>query len=66
MSLSIKKATGLGFCSGVKRAINILEKATREHGQVETLGAVVHNQQVLQRLAQTGVNITSIDNVWGH
>ena len=48
----IEKTEGLGFCFGVKRAIDIEEKTAREHGGVETLGAVVHNQQVLQKLAK--------------
>jgi 4-hydroxy-3-methylbut-2-enyl diphosphate reductase len=34
---------------------------------VETLGAVVHNQQVLQRLAETGVRVVSgIDDIRGN
>lgn len=61
MSLKVEKAAGIGFCMGVRRAIEILEKVTVEHGGVETLGAVVHNQQVLRRLAEIGVSI--VDNV---
>ncbi len=57
----IEKATKTGFCFGVKRAINMLEKVAREQNGVETLGAVVHNQQVLQKLAEIGVKI--VDNV---
>jgi 4-hydroxy-3-methylbut-2-enyl diphosphate reductase IspH len=53
----IEKAGKTGFCFGVKRAIDILEKVARERGEVETLGAVVHNQQVLQRLAGIGVSV---------
>lgn len=59
MGLSIEKAANIGFCFGVKRAIETLEKVARERGQVETLGAVVHNQQVLQRLAGLGIRIAS-------
>lgn len=55
--MKIEKAGKTGFCFGVRRAINILEKAAHERGGVETLGAVVHNQQVLQRLAEIGVSI---------
>lgn len=66
MSLIIEKATGIGFCYGVKRAIDTLEKVARERGPVETLGAVVHNQQVLQRLADIGVTVAgSIDDIQG-
>jgi 4-hydroxy-3-methylbut-2-enyl diphosphate reductase len=51
----IEKAGKTGFCFGVRRAINILEKVARERGGVETLGAVVHNQQVLHKLSELGV-----------
>jgi 4-hydroxy-3-methylbut-2-enyl diphosphate reductase len=53
----IEKAGRTGFCFGVKRAIDILEKVARERGEVETLGAVVHNQQVLQKLSGIGVSV---------
>jgi len=66
MALQIEKAAELGFCFGVKRAIDILEKVARECGGVATLGAVVHNQQVLQRLAEIGVRIAKgVDDVQG-
>ncbi len=60
--MKIEKADGIGFCFGVKRAINILERVARERGGVETLGATVHNQQVLQRLAELGVRVVSSVN----
>ena len=56
-SVKIEKAAGTGFCFGVRRAITALEGAAKEQGSIETLGAVVHNQQVLQRLAGLGVNV---------
>ncbi len=66
MTLRIEKAAGIGFCFGVKRAINILEKVARERGGVETLGAVVHNQEVLKRLAGVGVRVAkSVDDIQG-
>ncbi len=66
MTLRIEKAAGIGFCFGVKRAINILEKVARVRGGVETLGAVVHNQPVLQRLAEIGVRVAkSVDDIRG-
>lgn len=53
----IEKAGKTGFCFGVRRAVNILEKVARERGGVETLGAVVHNQQVLHKLSELGVSV---------
>ena len=67
MSLAIEKAKGIGFCFGVRRALNILEKAARELGTVETLGAIVHNQPVLDRLSSIGVRIASgVDDIRGN
>lgn len=64
--MKIEKTGEIGFCFGVKRAIDILEKVSHERGGVETLGAVVHNQQVLQRLAEIGVRVArSIDDIRG-
>ncbi|MAF85240.1 MAG: 4-hydroxy-3-methylbut-2-enyl diphosphate reductase [Dehalococcoidales bacterium] len=66
MTLRIEKAAGIGFCFGVKRAIDVLEKVARERGSVETLGAVVHNRQVLQRLAEKGVRLAQgVDDIQG-
>lgn len=66
MGLKIEKAADMGFCFGVRRAIEMLEKAVAERGRVETLGAVVHNQQVLQRLANIGITVANgIDDIKG-
>jgi 4-hydroxy-3-methylbut-2-enyl diphosphate reductase len=66
MAPRIEKAKGIGFCFGVRRALDILEKAARERGTVETLGAIVHNQPVLDRLAGIGVRIASgVDDIQG-
>ncbi len=59
MGLKIEKAAGIGFCFGVRRAIDILERVARERGGVETLGAAVHNQQVLSRLAELGIRVVN-------
>ncbi len=67
MRLMVKKAARTGFCFGVRRAIDTLEKVARERGQVEALGAIVHNQQVLQRLADIGVRVaSSLDDIQGN
>ena len=66
MPLRVEKAAGTGFCFGVKRAIDTLEKVARERGRVEALGAIVHNQQVLQRLADIGIRVaSSLDDIEG-
>jgi 4-hydroxy-3-methylbut-2-enyl diphosphate reductase len=62
----IKKAARTGFCFGVRQAITLLERVASERGGVATLGAVVHNQQVLQKLAKIGVKVVNnIDEIQG-
>lgn len=64
--MKIEKTGETGFCFGVKRAIDMLEKVVAERGNVETLGAVVHNQQVLNRLAGIGVRVAkSVGDIRG-
>ena len=64
--MKIEKAEEIGLCFGVKRAIGIIEKVARERGGMETLGALAHNQQVLQRLAGMGIRIAmDIDDIQG-
>jgi len=67
MSLKIEKATTTGFCVGVKRAIETLEKIAQERGQVETLGEVVHNRQVMQGLSDKGIKVANnINEIQGN
>jgi 4-hydroxy-3-methylbut-2-enyl diphosphate reductase len=67
MPLRIEKTKTIGFCSGVRRALDIVERAARKHGRLETLGAIVHNQPVLDRLEGIGVSIAaSVDEVKGN
>ena len=61
-NIKIEKAAGTGFCFGVRRAITALEEVAKKQGGIETLGAVVHNQQVLQRLAELGVSVAGTIN----
>ncbi len=64
--MQIKRAEGIGFCLGVRRAIDIVERVAAERGKVETLGAIVHNQPVLRRLASRGVSVVkNIEDIKG-
>ncbi|MBI2854737.1 MAG: 4-hydroxy-3-methylbut-2-enyl diphosphate reductase [Chloroflexi bacterium] len=55
--LEIEKSREIGFCFGVRHAIQMLERAAAEHGGIETLGAVVHNPVVIEGLARKGVRV---------
>ncbi len=62
----IEKSPDHGFCCGVKRAIGLLEKAAGAAGKIETLGPVVHNQQVVETLTNKGIRpVSSLRDVTG-
>jgi len=64
--MKIEKAAEMGFCFGVRRAIELVQKAARERGPLQTLGPLVHNQQVVDKLAGYGVSIAaSLDEIRG-
>ena len=45
----------LGFCYGVKRAVNIAQENASADGTASTLGPIIHNPQVVERLKTEGV-----------
>ncbi|MBE0634452.1 4-hydroxy-3-methylbut-2-enyl diphosphate reductase [Candidatus Bipolaricaulota bacterium] len=53
--MDVIRAEVLGFCGGVRRAVAMIEDAVREAGTIYTLHAIVHNQQVMNRLEASGV-----------
>lgn len=57
--LEIETARELGFCFGVRRAIQMIETAAKEHERIVTLGPIVHNRLVVTRLAEMGVNVVN-------
>ncbi len=67
MGLRIERIERSGFCFGVRRALEIVGRAAREHGGVEALGAVVHNLKVMQGLAESGCRVaSSVDDIQGN
>lgn len=51
-------AESAGYCFGVQRAVDMVEEQVREHGgatTIYTLGPLIHNQQVIDQLAEQGV-----------
>jgi len=58
MMKKIIVAKNIGFCYGVKRAINLAEKIVNETTEkVYTLGPIIHNPQVVQKLEKRGLNV---------
>ena len=48
-------AQELGYCWGVRRALEIVEAAAESAGPIAPIGDVIHNPQVVERLRQRGV-----------
>src|SRR3990170_4131183 len=62
--MRILLATEMGFCFGVRRAVEMMTQAVAERGQMVSLGSVVHNPQVVEELRQRGLEaITDISQV---
>jgi len=55
--LEILLAKEMGFCWGVRRAIDIMETAAGERGEIISVGPIVHNPQVVEELRQKGVRL---------
>ncbi len=55
-------ADELGYCWGVRRALDIVEQAAGAAGPIAPIGDVIHNPQVVERLRARGVEgATSVD-----
>ena len=55
--MQVIKARELGFCMGVRRAVEMMEEASGELGPITSLGSTVHNPQVVSRLRDRGVEV---------
>ena len=54
----------LGFCYGVKRAIKIARENASVDGRACTLGPIIHNPQMVERLRREGVGtVDSLDEL---
>ncbi len=55
--MTIRLAESAGFCFGVNRAVNLVYDLIPTGGCIKTLGPIIHNPQVVEDLAQKGVEI---------
>jgi small subunit ribosomal protein S1 len=46
-----------GFCFGVQRALQMVMKASDEHTPLYTLGPLIHNPQVVEKLQCAGIEV---------
>ena len=63
VKIKIIMAKRAGFCFGVKRAVDMAFDVAKKSENVYTLGPIIHNPQVIERLKSEGVRpIESIDS----
>ena len=62
MAIEIICAPHIGFCHGVRRALNMAEAAARER-RICTLGPLIHNQQVIDQISDRIIAVDSLDDV---
>lgn len=55
-------AKNIGFCSGVRRAVNIAEEVSKRYSNVFTLDEILHNDKELERLSGIGIKLASMDD----
>ena len=62
--MQVVRADKCGFCFGVRRALDLAVKQCTGGSNVFSLGPLIHNPQVIERLKQQGLQvIASIDEV---
>lgn len=61
--MEIVLAESLGFCMGVKRAVDLAYRALEKSQGVPvvTLGPIIHNTQEIERLQRDGIQLADVD-----
>ena len=55
--MSVTLAKNAGFCFGVSRAVETVEKEATEGKKVVTLGPIIHNRHVVGKFETLGVGV---------
>ena len=55
--MSVKVAKSAGFCFGVSRSVDMAEKLIGEKGACASYGQLIHNEDVVARLAARGLRV---------
>ena len=62
--MSVRVAQSAGFCFGVERAVEMVEKTVREGKKAVTLGPIIHNRHVVNRFTKLGVReVASVEEI---
>ena len=57
--MTVTLAKTAGFCYGVNRAVNMVEELIKKGEKVATLGPIIHNAQMVEKLKSEGVRIVN-------
>jgi 4-hydroxy-3-methylbut-2-enyl diphosphate reductase len=57
--MKVSVAEKCGFCHGVRNAISVAKKILAEENDVYSLGPIIHNKDVVDRLAKSGLKTVS-------
>ncbi|UCE99619.1 MAG: 4-hydroxy-3-methylbut-2-enyl diphosphate reductase [Planctomycetota bacterium] len=57
--MKVVVAENCGFCPGVRNAISLAEKILTQRKMVYSLGPIIHNKDVVERLAKKGLKTVS-------
>jgi 4-hydroxy-3-methylbut-2-enyl diphosphate reductase len=57
--MKVSVAEKCGFCHGVRNAISVAEKILAKENDVYSFGPIIHNKDVVERLAQSGLKTVS-------
>ena len=62
--MRVRVAQSAGFCFGVERAVEMVEKTVREGKKAVTLGPIIHNRHVVDRFTEMGVReVSSVEEI---
>jgi 4-hydroxy-3-methylbut-2-enyl diphosphate reductase len=62
--MKILLAKDAGYCFGVRDAVNLAHQTAKEEGEVFMLGDIVHNENVVKELEESGVKVVkNLDEV---
>ncbi|MCD4818800.1 MAG: 4-hydroxy-3-methylbut-2-enyl diphosphate reductase [Candidatus Cloacimonetes bacterium] len=64
--MNVRIAKNSGFCFGVKRAIRIALEASETNSEIVTLGSIIHNPQMVEKLNKKEIyRVDSIEEIKG-
>ena len=55
----IRVAKSAGFCFGVSRSVDMAQKLLEEQGSASSLGPIIHNEDVVNALAERGLHVAN-------